>query len=134
MIINCLQLNGASILACGLYGKRSYVSGMDKDDDLSSCISDSVNNDRWNGSCNYSRASIETAFKCFRLIMECKNISRQHLNKLFNSTIKDNVHIIGTYMTNSIVNNSFIKYLVETMITKDGKLIIEIVIFSNWHV
>ena len=77
--------------------------------------------------------SIRTAFECFRLIMECKNIWRNNLNKLLNSRIKDDGHIIKTCMENSIVNNSFTKYLIENNGKKDGKLIVKKAMLSSWH-
>ena len=77
---------------------------------------------RWNGKCNYNSDSMGAAFDCFRLIMECKNISEKNLNKLLNTRMKDNVHIIETCMANSIVNNSFIKYLIQNNDKKRWKI------------
>ena len=62
---------------------------------------------------NYNRDSIIAAFECFRLIIECKNISSYIINRLLNSRMKDDISIVETCMANSIVNNKFIEYLMK---------------------
>ena len=117
---NCLQW-------CVNIGMQSLSQerfvGTNKDDDVSSSTtSDSIDSARWNGVLNYNSDSMDAAFECFRLIMECKNISRKRLNKLLDTRMKDNIHIIETCMANSNVNNSFIKYLISNNGKKGWKI------------
>ena len=75
-----------------------------------------------NDKSNYNSNSSDTAFECFRLIIECKNISSQNINSLLNARMRDDMHIIDVCAANSIANDKFIDYLIKNNGTQGWKI------------
>ena len=60
----------------------------------------------------YNHDSIIAAFEAFKLILECTNINDNDLNKLVNTRMADQIHMVEACTSNSMVHGEFIDYLI----------------------
>ena len=61
----------------------------------------------------YNKDSINSGFEAFKMILECENLGSDDVNKLLNTRMKDDIHIVEACMSNSLIHPQFINYLID---------------------